>query len=506
MGFNFTLVREEAAKRKRLNEYKTDPLLWCKDKGLFVWSKQGEILQSLVDHKKTLVVTGNGMGKSRITAQAVAWIVDCFPVNNTTVVTTATSWRQVANVLWKEIPRIQGELNLPGKINRKCEWWVPGRPEAPIAYGHKPDDTDETGFQGIHDGYVFALIDEAGGISKQLFTAVDAITTGDDCRVLAIANPNDPSCYMAEIYHQQMKLPKEDRTWNIIQFGAFDSPNFTGEPVPPRVAQALTSPKAVEAMRKEWGEDDPRYIARVLGQFPDVSDDGLFNMGAVMRAMAQDEIFLYNTDAPVRLGVDAARYGKDYSVIASFQDGKVKIEGKYQGKTGPELARLVAQKAEELKAKEIRIDGVGVGVSLLDALPSHVSPDTEIISIKGNGASPDKGKWFNWRAAMYDKFARDLALGKISLPQDDTLFTEIRNTKYVFRGSALLIESKEDMRRRGIKSPDILDAVIYAAQDIEALYGESEEQETIVDLDTLMGEDLFAADEFGFYPWSLFPA
>lgn len=630
----FGAVAKKFADAQRLEVWRNNPAKWAEDHGLFMWSKQREVSQSVVEHQKTLVVTGNGAGKdarlteklptptgwttvgdvkvgeyildelgnptmvtakspiwhlplvkvifdggasivcslnhewavirsadflvygkttwddtvvvetrdlhigdripkannepghwcvaaiqdapteptqcievdsprhlyqvsewcipthnSRLSATLVNWWVDTHPVDDTTVVTTATNWKQVRNVLWKEIPRVKAVAGIGGKVNADATWKMGDRQD-PIAFGMKPDDKDESGFQGVHDQYVLVIMDEAGGISKEIFTAADAITTNKFARILAIANPNDPSCYMAEVYKREMRLKPEERSWNIIQFGAYDTPNFTGEVVPVEVATRLVQVDWVEARKKEWGEDDPRFVARVLGEFPDVSDDGLFNMGRVMQSMEAYDTSEPDEGMPITIGVDVARYGSDSSVIVSNQGGYIRIHGRYQGLNGPELARKVGELAVEMGAVEIRIDAIGVGASVLDSIYNFVPPTISVVGIHGNAKSGDSTKWYNYRAAMYDQFAKAVADGRVYLPDDDELHNEIASIKYEYRGSALLIESKENMRKRGIKSPDVLDAVIYAYQDIGAIMaGDSEGQ-------YFSPDDLLDADDF----------
>lgn len=443
-----------------------------------------------VDSESHMYLVGEHMvptHNSRLSAMLVNWWVDTHPVDDTTVVTTATNWKQVRNVLWKEIPRVKSDAGVPGKVNADATWKIGDRQD-PIAFGMKPDDKDESGFQGVHDQYVLVIMDEAGGISKEIFTAADAITTNKYARILAIANPNDPSCYMAEVYNREMKLRPEDRSWNIIQFGAYDTPNFTGEVVPVEVATRLVQVDWVEARKKEWGEDDPRFVARVLGEFPDVSDDGLFNMGRVMQSMEA-----YSTSEPdegmaVTIGVDVARYGSDSSVVVSNQGGYIKILGRYQGMNGPELARKVGELAVATGASEVRIDGIGVGVSVLDHIENYLPPEVEVIGIHGNSKSADSTQWYNYRAAMYCQFAKAIADGRVYLPEDDELHNELASIKYEYRGSAILIESKENMRKRKVKSPDTLDAVIYAYQDINALVNGVEDG-VLLSPDDLLYED-----------------
>lgn len=642
----FGAVAKKFSDAQRLEVWRNNPAKWAEDHGLFMWSKQREVAQSVVEHQKTLVVTGNGVGKatrvtepiptptgwttigelrvgdyvldelgnptkvtakspiwhlplvkvvfdggasivcslshewavirstdflvygktswddtvvveardlhigdripkangeegywcvvaihdvpteptqcievdsprhlyqvgswripthnSRLSATLVNWWVDTHPVDDTTVVTTATNWKQVRNVLWKEIPRVKAVAGIGGKVNADATWKM-GNRQDPIAFGMKPDDKDESGFQGVHDQYVLVIMDEAGGISKEIFTAADAITTNKFARILAIANPNDPSCYMAEVYKREMRLKPEERSWNIIQFGAYDTPNFTGEVVPVEVATRLVQVDWVEARKKEWGEDDPRFVARVLGEFPDVSDDGLFNMGRVMQSMEAYDTSEPDEGMPITIGVDVARYGSDSSVIVSNQGGYIRIHGRYQGLNGPELARKVGELAVEMGAVEIRIDAIGVGASVLDSIYNFVPPTISVVGIHGNAKSGDSTKWYNYRAAMYDQFAKAVADGRVYLPDDDELHNEIASIKYEYRGSALLIESKENMRKRGIKSPDVLDAVIYAYQNIGAIMaGDSEGQyfspDDLLDADDLT--DFMFDDELAYF-------
>lgn len=464
----------------------------------------GDVQCIEVDSPRHLYLVGEHMiptHNSRLSATLVNWWVDTHPVDDTTVVTTATNWKQVRNVLWKEIPRVKAAAGVEGRINSNAEWKAEGRKD-PVAFGMKPDDKDESGFQGVHDQYVLVVLDEAGGISKEIFTAADAITTNKHARILAIANPNDPSCYMAEVYKQQMRLPEEERLWNIIQFGAYESPNFTGEVVPLEVATRLVQKEWVEARKREWGEDDPRFVARVLGQFPDVSDDGLFNMGRVMQSMEQYKDHDPDGGASVTIGVDVARYGSDSSVVVSNQGGHIRVLGRFQGKNGPELAREVGMIATEAGAVEVRIDAIGVGASVLDNIENYLPPNIQVIGIHGNAKSADSTKWYNWRAAMYDQFAKDVAFGRVWLPDDDELYSEIASIKYEYRGSALLIESKENMRKRGVKSPDTLDAVVYAYQDINALSNGIGTGDGLITLDDLLDDD----DDDWYDDWSVFLA
>ena len=499
---DFLKVHEAFIEARRQESYKTDPVAWVNDVlGEHVWSKQRQILESVAVNKRTLVASCHASGKSFIASRAMAWWATVNPLGNTTVISTAPTWNQVANIMWKELERAHTKANLRGRITALAEWKVDPL-KTPIAYGRKPADTNISGFQGIHDDYILVVVDEAGGVAESIFTSVESITTNEHSRILAIANPDDPSSHMAKIWREQSKLNPEDRIWNLIKISAFDTPNFTGEEVPKKLQSALLQKSWVEDQHISWGESDPRWVSKILAEFPDVSDDGLFNIGRVLQSMNDYDGFEYNDNAPIILGVDVARYGADFSVIASCQDGKVKILAKLKDCNGPELAREIATHVENLACNEVRIDAVGVGAAVVDVLPGLVPSHTNIVSIVGNAGSPDKTKWYNFKAAAYDKFSDAVSHGKISLPYNDDLFNEITTIKYEYRGSALLIESKEKLRARGVKSPDVLDAVINACVNLNEMV----EEDIFIDAEDILYDDYENMDYLGYELWSFVPA
>ena len=233
--------------------------------GEFLWSKQREIVRSVVENKRTMVASCHSAGKSHLASRVISWWLDTKDVSptETRVITTAPSWNQVANVMWAYVKEVQDKLHMPGNITAKATWTFPGY-KAPTAYGRKPSDYDESSFQGIHATNVLVVVDEAGGVPESIFTSVEAITTNANARILAIANPDDPGSYMAKVWREESKKAPEDRRWNLITISAFDTPNFTGEDVPERARTNLLQKEWVEDARVRWGETDPRWQAKVL--------------------------------------------------------------------------------------------------------------------------------------------------------------------------------------------------------------------------------------------------
>jgi len=180
------------------------------------------------------------------------------------VVTTAPSWPQVRAILWREIRRAHRAGKLPGELNQ-TEWLLDGEL---VAYGRKPADYDEHGFQGIHARFVLVIIDEACGVPAGLWTAVETITTNENSRILAIGNPDTPL--------SQFKRSADSGLWNVITIDGLQSPNFTDEPVSDSLRELLLSKVWVEERRQEWGEDSPLWASKVRGEFPLVPEGQVY--------------------------------------------------------------------------------------------------------------------------------------------------------------------------------------------------------------------------------------
>lgn len=157
---------------------------------------------------------------------------------------------------------------------------------------------------------------------------------------------------------------------------------------------------------------------------------------------------------------DPARYGQDSSVIAkrqglSFEIVKVFAKADLM-RTAGELIRAVNNNQET----EIRIDSIGVGAGLFDRLKEQKYKVAEII---GSERSSEPRKYRNKRAENYFSFRKALEDGA-SIPDDSKLRAEMLSIRYRILSDGLIqIESKDELRKRGLNSPDRLDALVMLA-------------------------------------------
>jgi hypothetical protein len=429
--------------------YLTNPVGWVNDKlGEHLWSKQKDIATSIVEHRRTAVKSCHDAGKSFIASRIAAWWVDSHAPGEALVVSTAPTYQQVHSILWEEIRGAARKGNLAGRVLQSDEWKLDdGRL---VGFGRKPANTDIHGFQGHHRKYVLVIIDEACGVPTQLWTAIEAITTNAECRILAIGNPDDPASEFGAVC-------KPGSGWNVIQISAFDTPNFTDEPVPEALRPLLLAPEWEQDKAKRWGRTSPRYISKVLGDFPDIGEDVLIPPSLILAAQNRTL-----EPGPVSvLGVDVARFGTDRTILMLRRGPVARIIGDYSKQSTTDTTGRVTTAITEHHINEVRVDGVGVGGGVVDQLVASGYP---VVDMQAGAGAADPEHFLNARAEWYWGLRERFEQGDIDIdPEDDELAAQLGSLKYKFTArQQIQIESKDDMRKRKLPSPDKADALMLA--------------------------------------------
>jgi len=431
--------------------YRADPVRWAKDRlHRHMWSMQRDIMRSVVDHRRTAVQSCHGPGKSLTAATLAAWWIDTHPIGQAMVISTAPTYPQVHAILWEEIRRAHRIGALPGRVLRSDEWQTPDG--VIVGMGRKPADTDEHGFQGFHRRYVLVILDEACGIPDQLWTAVEAVTTNADCRILAIGNPDDPGTTFA-------RNCGPGSGWNTIKISAFETPNFTGELVPSDLRPMLVSQEWVDDARKRWGTDSPLYKSKVLGEFPETSADTLIPASWIIAAQQRT----IDPDPVGQLGVDVARYGADRTVVYHRRGGHVRLYRDWSHAATTQTTGLIVQAIRELNVTQVQVDGVGVGGGVVDQLLEQGFP---VLDMQAGGGALDNKRFVNARAEWFWRLREmfDPANGGIDIdPADDELASQLGALRFTYDSRGRIkIEGKDDMKKRGMPSPDRADALMLA--------------------------------------------
>lgn len=440
------------------DQHVDDPVGWIDSKGGFMWSKQREVATSVVKNRYTAVHSCHGTGKSFDASALACWWLDVHPQGEAFVVTTAPTWQQVHAILWREMRKLHGKAKLPGRLTLDARWYMGSRVrvggtsnEELVAYGRKPSDYDQAAFQGIHARYVLVIIDEACGVPKLLYDAVDSLVTNDNSRVLAIGNPDDPSS-------QFEKICKPGSGWNVIHVSYDDTPAFTGEDVPEWLSELLISESWVEERKERWGESSPTYVSKVLGEFPDISDDTLLSPALLLRCQHNE---LKGIEKGT-FGADIARFGADETCVYRCRGGKIRgVYHKHKQDTVDTTNAFAKLMKATFKEVPMHVDADGLGAGVYDALRRRRWP---VIEFRAGRKPFDPARFVNRKAEVYWNFKQACEEDKVDLPmtgEDDELMAQLGSIKWFLDSKGRIgIESKDDMKKRGLPSPDRADACV----------------------------------------------
>jgi len=337
--------------------------------------------------------------------------------------------KQAKQIAWLYL--VQYALTVPGVRKNESELWVEFANGARITlYGS--DNADA--MRGLYlDGIV---MDEVADMKPYVWGEIVRPALADRkgwC--LFIGTPKGLNQFY-ELYQHALK----DTDWfaGLYRADETDLPWLDEKEL--AMARATQSENQY---RQEWLCDFAASMDNVLITIDMVSD-------AAKRAVRQAEV----DDQPRILGVDVARFGDDRSVIIRRQGLIAHKPRVFQGIDNMDLAARVAREIGDWRPHAVFIDA-GRGEGVIDRLRQLGHSVVEV----NFGGKPSSGRYANKRAEMWDLMATWVRAGGM-LPNDVELKTDM--CVPTFRMSAadkMELESKEDIKKRGMKSPDIADAL-----------------------------------------------
>lgn len=486
--------------------------------GRHPWDKQVEIIQDTFNYKIVAVASCNAAGKSDVASDIALTFLQTLP--DSIVITTAPTWRQVKDVLWRYI-RSKHKKAIRKLSDAECT--QVGLDLAEDWYAVGLSTTDSEKFFGYHADNILVIIDEASGVDEKIFLGVDAVTPNINAHVLAIGNPTNPSGRFYQMMHDPLV---KQHTITV-----FDTPNFTANgiktvddllriftapegvlpidhinivqkslkmPIP-----ALISPETVYRRYFQWGVDSPAWQALIMGQFPSQASQSLFPTELVQMAMGMigidndkdsphygktyAEIAGWNIpDGPMEFGLDMARYGDDNTVLIPRHGGWVQDPVAW-GKTSlMESADILLGLGKHIADGAImnvldpnvrlNIDDTGNGGGTTDRLrqlsqESYAggNPVHQYQLVAYNFSSKERmrqpEKFHDITSELYWNLREWFMNKKIALPYNDRLFTELIARRWRVNPSngKIQVESKDDYKKRtGGTSPDYSDALALA--------------------------------------------
>lgn len=430
--------------------YADDPVGYAQDiLGFHPWSKQVQVMESVRDHQRTSVRACHGVGKTAVAARIVLWFLATRP--NSRVITTAPTWAQVEQLLWREIRAAVARAHDTGKstlfpkpsatkLELGDQWF---------AIGLSTNEPER--FQGHHADHILLVVDEASGVDERIFEAAEGFLTADGAKVLLIGNPTR----IGGTFHRSFTSGRA--VWNTIHISALDSPNYTGESVPADVARSLPARDWATERAREWGEGSPMYEVRVLGNFPSDAEDTVIPLIRVEQAQ-QRELPEPHVDQEVTvIACDVARFGSDETVITQRIGQQVRILETVVGKPTTRTSGRIAEYAKPfLPHVRFVVDDPGVGGGVTDQLRAQ---GFEVVAFKGGEQAHRPLDFPNRRSELWFEAAAQLE--DIDLDDDEQLAADLTAPRYSYDlKMRRVVERKDETKKRLGRSPDRGDAVL----------------------------------------------
>jgi hypothetical protein len=297
------------------------------------------------------------------------------------------------------------------------------------------------------------ICDEASGVPEQVYEAAGGSMSAHHATMVLAGNPVRSTGYFYDTFH---KLAER---WKTFHVSCEDTPRVSNE--------------YIEECRLRYGEESNTYRVRVLGKFPRGDDDTVIPQELIVAAISRD--VEPTKFGPTVWGVDVARFGADSSALCK-RKGNAITEPIRLWRNLDTMQLTGAIKAEYdsamEKPAEIFVDAIGLGAGVADRLRELELPSYAI----NVSESPAMGNhYLNLRAELWYKAKNWLEGRDVRLPGDDRLKAELATVRYNFTSSGRIkIESKADLKKRGIASPDSADAfVLTFASDAGTVMGRS---------------------------------
>ncbi|MCC8189447.1 MAG: hypothetical protein LIP77_02255 [Planctomycetes bacterium] len=383
---------------------------------------------------RVAVRSGHGTGKSTALAASALWFLATR--RDGLVACTAPTGHQLQDVLWRELRRLihgmdeeyrdrftitNDRVRLQGSAGM-----IAGRTSRP----ENPD-----ALQGFHAPEILFLIDEAAGVADTVFEVARGALSTASARVALAGNPTRINGYFYEAFHGSRE------NWQLLHFSCLESP--------------LVAKSYPEEIAREYGQDSDMYRVRVLGDFPQTGMHNLISLEVVEAAMAQTPPESIKVGRPV-FGVDPAWLGGDRAAGAVRWGGYAEILFVARRLDTLHLTDRVYGYWQKHNPITIFIDQTGVGAGVHDQLRQYGLPVT---GVSFAHTPLDKERFLNRRAELWWRMRKWLEEGGV-LQHSPDLRNDLVGPEYqVTPNGKIQVESKDSMRRRGLASPDLADAL-----------------------------------------------
>lgn len=449
--------------QEKIPVYRENPVTFAREVLLFEPDEwQRSALIDLAYNPKVAIKSGQGVGKTSLEAVALLWFLCCYQYPR--IVATAPTKQQLHDVLWSEASKWMGRSPLLSRILKwtKTYIYMAGNEKRWFAVARTA--TKPENMQGFHEDNMLFIVDEASGVADPIMEAVLGTLSGENNKLLMCGNPTRTSGTFFDAFNSDMAIYK------CHTVSSLDSQR--------------TNKQNIDSLIRKYGEDSNVVRVRVKGLFPKQEDDVFIAHEIVEQCGSR----LYSLDEKKLLpyiifGVDVARYGNDETIIYRNARGRLEM---VRNRRGQDLMKTVGDIVLEYK-KAVKkfpdykgyiyanIDDTGLGGGVTDRLmevkqeqklyrlvviPINAAEKIETDTKEGREAA---GHYNNLTTHMWAVLRDLLRNREIEIMEEPETFAQLVVRKYFMASNGKIeLESKKEMKKRNLPSPDRADALALA--------------------------------------------
>lgn len=393
------------------------------------------------------ISSGHGIGKSCEVAWLMLWAMSTRP--HLAGWCTANTQNQLTKKTWRELAIWHKRL-----INKHWFKWTATRffhVDHAETWGMDAipwSEHNSEAFAGLHAKHVLIIMDEASAIADVIWEVAEGAMTTPRAMWFAFGNPTRNSGRFREC------------------FGKFKH-RWVTRKIDSRTCK-MTNKEKIAEWEVDNGVDSDFFRIRVRGEFPNSGSNQLISSKAAEDArlanLHRDDFYFQ----PIVIGCDVARFGSDETVIAVRQGRKQLSQEVFRELDNVQVALRCAETYRKYdSAATLMIDEVGVGAGVVDYLKSMNYP---ALGVNAGSKASKPAKFFNLRAEMWFRMKEWVEAGA-DIVDDGELCEQLIAPEYTYTPKEQIkLEKKEDMKARGLSSPDRADALALTFAYIVAPY------------------------------------
>lgn len=399
------------------------------------WQK--DFLRAIARGERRISVrAGHGVGKSTVNSwAAIWWMLTRFPQKT---VLTAPTAGQLFDALFAEIKHWINRL--PEYLKENFDVFsdrivLKSAPESSFMSARTSSADRPEALAGVHSEHVLLIVDEASAVPEPVFESAAGSMSGHSAVTVLIGNPTRNTGLFFRTHHQL------SQDWYTMHVSCLNNP--------------LVNLDFVNQIKATYGENSNAFRVRVLGEFSLREDDVLIAAELVDAAMDRDIVL--DRSEPIVFGVDVARFGDDRTVLCKRQGNIVTEIKSWSGSDLMETVGRIVHEANTDKPAEILVDSIGLGAGVADRLREQGYNVRDVNVSESAAMNPQAARlrdelwlavrdWLNQRACK--------------IPKMDELRGELCAPTYNFTSNGKIkVEGKSELKRRGMRSPDLADAL-----------------------------------------------